>query len=200
MCDGDGMIFKLRIFSWRFTFTLAPVTDIIGVNSRLSDGDHIIMWDFDDVELCLVAATLKWVQKHFELPNIYIMNTGTQDHYIAYCFERCCWHKSVAVVAETNFVDPNFFKYGVYRERWTLRVSPKESRKMLLVKTLYSPISESASIAELNSWVKGIKHAELRLNLSFSQRGLSFQPEAILNHITLSLPAYNMRHSLMLRQ
>ena len=148
------MIIKIRIAHWRFTFTFAPVTDVTGVNSQLQDGDHIIMWDFDDVELSLVEATLKWIQRHFELPNIYIMNTGAQDHYIAYCFERCNWNKSIAIVAETNFVDPAFFKYGVYREHWTLRVSKKEGRRPLLVKTLYSPIAESASISDLNSWVK----------------------------------------------
>jgi hypothetical protein len=147
------MIFKIRIAHWRFTFTLAPVTNVTGVNSNLQDGNHIIMWDFDDVELSLVEATLKWTQRHWELPNIYIFNTGTKDHYIAYCFERCKWWKSMAIVAQTNFVDPNFFKYGVYREHWTLRVTPKEGRKPLLVKTLYSPIPESASISDLNSWV-----------------------------------------------
>jgi len=154
------MIFKIRIAHWRFTFTLAPVTNVTGVNSTLPDGKHIIMWDFDDVELSLVEGTLKWIQRHFDLPNIYIFNTGTQDHYIAYCFERCDWWKSIAIVAETNFVDANFFKYGVYRGHWTLRVTPKEGRKPLLVKVLYSPIQESASISDLNSWVQDMPKAQ----------------------------------------
>lgn len=148
------MIFKLKIGHWRFTFTFAPVTEVIGVNSLLPDGKHIIMWDFDDVPLDKVSKALEIVQWFYNLPNIYILNTGTRNHYIAYCFKKCTWRRSVEIVAATQYVDYQFFKYGVYRERWTLRVSPKEGRKPKLVKILHSEIPEDCSIDDLNSWVK----------------------------------------------
>ena len=151
------MIFKLRIFNWRFTFTFAPVTDLIGVNSTLPDGNHIIMWDFDNIPIELIELMLKWVQDYFDLPNIYILNTGTPHHFIAYCFERCTWRQSVEIVAMTEHVDPNFFKYGVYREHWTLRVSKKEGRKPQILKTLKSSAKETVSISELNSWTKDMR-------------------------------------------
>jgi len=150
------MIFKTRIGHWRITFTIAPVTNVTGVNSNLPDGNHIVMWDFDNVAEILVTVALRVAQKQYNLPNIYILNTGKPNHYIAYSFARCVWKHSVEIVAATPFVDPNFFKYGVYREHWTLRVTPKEGRKPKLRKILHSPIPESASISELNSWVKSI--------------------------------------------
>jgi hypothetical protein len=151
---GKTMIFKVKIGHWRFTFTFAPVTNIIGVNSNLQDGNHILMWDFDDIDLNAIEDTLRTVQLLHNLPNIYILTTGKKNHYIAYCFKRCSWEGSITIVADTVGVDPNFFKYGVYRGHWTLRVSPKEGRKPKLVTVLKGWIHEDCSIDELNSWTK----------------------------------------------
>jgi len=148
------MIIRIRIAHWRFTLTFAPVTDIIGVNSTLPEGDHITMWDFDDIPLDEVYVALLEVGHHNKLPNIYILTTGAKDHYIAYCFKSMPWRESVRIVAETYGVDHNFFKYGVYREHWTLRVTPKESRKPKLVRIVRSIFKEDCSIAELNSWTQ----------------------------------------------
>jgi hypothetical protein len=148
------MIIKIRIAHWRFTWTFAPVTNVTGVNSNLPEGDHITMWDFDDVPLWAVAVELDMIKDIYSLPNIYILNTGKPDHHIAYCFKAMPWRDSVQIVASTHCVDPNFFKYGVYREHWTLRVTPKEGRKPKLVKILHSQVKEDCSIDELNSWVQ----------------------------------------------
>lgn len=162
------MIFKLRIANWRFTFTFAPITDITGVNSKLADGNHIVMWDFDDKPLSLVTGILSITQLLYDLPNIYILTTGKPKHYIAYCFARVTWQKSIEIVAATEYIDPNFFKYGVYRERWTLRVSPKEGRKPKLIYTIHSNIPEDVTISELNSWVKDTIEGRFHISLPFS--------------------------------
>ena len=148
------MIIKLRLGHWRFTFSFAPVVDIIGVNSKLPDGRHILMWDFDDIPLQNVIDVLRGTQYEYMLPNIYILNTGAPNHYIAYSFAACSWNTAVEIIATTWGVDKNFFKYGVYRERFTLRVSPKCGRKPILATILRSIIPENCSIAELKSWVK----------------------------------------------
>ena len=77
-----------------------------------------------------------------------------KGNYIAYCFKRLPWRKVVEIIASTQGVDWNFFKYGVYRERFTLRVSPKCSRKPKLVYILRSPEKEDVYITDLKSWVK----------------------------------------------
>jgi hypothetical protein len=161
------MIIKIRIGCWRFTWTFAPVTDIIGVNSTLPEGDHITMWDFDDIPLNDVIYELAGVKLFYHLSNIYIFETGKPNHFIAYCFTAMPWRNSVQIVACTKGVDPSFFKYGVYREHWTLRVTPKEGRKPKLVKILYSKIEEDCSIDELNSWVQGTLSMQ-RGNFPFS--------------------------------
>jgi len=148
------MILRGRIGNVRVTFTIAPVVDVVGVNSLLPDGNHILMWDFDDVSLYEVVTTLFGVQMLFKLPNIYILLTKKPDHYIAYCFKRCTWRQAIGIIATTPCVDMNFFKYGVYRGRFTLRVGPKCGRIPKLVVVLRSTIPEDVSIPELKSWVK----------------------------------------------
>jgi len=148
------MIWKLRIGRWRFTFTMAPLTDVIGVNSNLPDGNHIVMWDFDETNFDDVFKTLLTVQRVYNLPKIYILETKKDTNYIAYCFKRTTWLKVVEIIAFTKGVDWNYFKYGVYRGNFTLRVGPKCGRKPKLVWTLVSSVPEDCSIKELKSWVR----------------------------------------------
>jgi len=147
------MIIKLTLGSWRFTFSMAPITRVIGVNSALPDGNHILMWDFDDVPLDEVLSELASIQKIYCLPNIYVLETKPNRNYIAYCFKRVSWRKALEIIISTRNVCLGFYKYGVIRDRFTLRVSPKCGRKPKLVAVLSSRYPEDASIDELRSWV-----------------------------------------------
>lgn len=148
------MIFRIRTGKYRITFSIAPVTNVIGVNSTLQDGKHILMWDFDDIPLESIEFALIPPQVMFALPNIYIFSTGTPNHYIAYCFKRCEWREAVEIIASTPGVDWAYFKYGVYREKFTLRVTPKNSRKITYTTTLKSKIPEDCTVKDLKSFVK----------------------------------------------
>jgi len=148
------MILQLRIGNWKFTFTFAQVTDVVGVNSTLPDGKHILMWDFDDMKLEDVIDELEFIKSLYALPKIYILNSGKPNHYIAYCFKRLEWRDAFGIVASTKGVDWNFIKYAAVRGHFTLRVSPKNGRKPRLVCIIPSPAKEDASIRELRSWVK----------------------------------------------
>jgi len=194
------MIFKCRLGSWRITFTIAPVTDVKGVNSLLNDGNHIVMWDFDDIPLEVVEAQLLLVQILYDLPNIYILNTGKPNHYIAYSFARVDWQLSKEIVASTPSVDTNFFKYGVYREKWTLRVTPKEGRKPKLVKILYTPTKDEVNISELNSWVKDTLRRALFQALFLPLAKRVFWERHGSSGLTSIISAQNMRRLLMPRQ
>ena len=168
------MILRLRIGNWRFTFSIVPVVDVVGVNSELPDGNHILMWDFDGKTFWQVHDALLKVQRLYKLPNIYILLTrmankqkkppenftvkdwkpAEKGNYIAYCFKRTPWRKAVEIVASTEHVDWNFFRFSVFRGKFTLRVSGKDGRKPIPVYILKSPEPEDVTIADLKSWVK----------------------------------------------
>ncbi|MBW2559877.1 MAG: hypothetical protein JRE40_03360 [Deltaproteobacteria bacterium] len=148
------MIYKWQIGKWRFTFTVAPTTEVTGVNSTLKDGNHILMWDFDDKTLDQVRYSLKIVQDQYKLPNIYICNTGKENHYNAYCFFRVPWQLAMEIVVSTPNVDLQFFKYSVYREHFTLRISEKEGRDWRLVDVLKGRGTGNVALSELESFTK----------------------------------------------
>lgn len=148
------MIKKWRIGRWRLTITFAPMSDVTGVNSNLEDGNHILMWDFDDTTLNDVATSLLKVQSIYELPHIHILETKENKNFIAYCFKRLPWLKVVEILAFTKGMDWNYFKYGVYRGHFTLRVTPKDGREPKLIWMLHSDTPEDCVIADLRRWTK----------------------------------------------
>jgi len=148
------MIVKIRLGSWRFTFSLNRITDVVGVNSECKDGKHILMWDFDDVAHGDVQRTLYLLQRIYNLPNIYILNTGQKHHYMAYCFKKFDFLTALSIVSGTPYIDPTFVRMSAFRKRFTLRVSDKEGRSIRPVTVLKSPIKDEATVRDLKSFVK----------------------------------------------
>ena len=194
------MIIRIRIGNWRFTFTLYEVTDITGVNSLLKDGNHILMWDFDDIPLWQIKLILACIQKDYELPQIRILNTGKKNHYIAYCFKRCQWWNAKRIIASSLFTCEDYFKWGVFRKRFTLRVTPKEGRKPKLVAILHSDIPEDVNISELTSWVKDTLSEGLNPFFSLTRQACPMGNCTRATSLTIDTSAYNMRHSLTKHQ
>jgi hypothetical protein len=189
------MIIRIRIGHWRFTFTLYQITDITGVNSQLKDGNHILMWDFDDIPLEIVQTELSIIQSIYDLPNIYILNTGKPNHYIAYSFAKCSWRLTVEILAATPYLCEDYFKWGVFRKRFTLRVTPKENRKPKLVALLYSKTKEDVNISELTSWVKDTLSAKSNPFYSCPRQACLLGNQTRATSPSLGTSAQNMRHS-----
>lgn len=142
-------------FRYRFTLTLARVIEVEGVNSLLSDGNHILMWDFDRMSIEEVKRQLLQVQRRNVLPRIVIVQTAAEgDRYHAYCLARCSLQRAASIVASTPGVDGNFFKWGVYRGRFTLRLSAKRDFMPLPVVELPSGIPDEVKPSELSSFVR----------------------------------------------
>lgn len=148
------MIKRITIGDVRITFTIARITKVIGVNSQLGDGRHILMWDFDDTNLEVVKSALRVVQTRYLLSDIHILETKEHTNYIAYCFTALSWCRIVEIIAQTDLVDWNFFKYGVYRGRFTLRVTAKGGRIPKLVAKLEGYELPNCIVPDLLSWVR----------------------------------------------
>lgn len=147
------MIKRVTIGDVRITLTIARIVKVGGFNSLLTDGNHILMWDFDDTTLVAVERALGLVQTEYALPKIYILETRKGTNFIAYCFARRSWKNVVEIVASTRGVDWNFFRYGVFREKFTLRVTDKGYGLPHKVAVLDSDVPEDVSIWELSGWV-----------------------------------------------
>jgi len=133
---------------------MAPTTKIIGVNSILKDGNHILLWDFDHVPIEPIKNELRWIQAKYRLPRIIICKTSKIAGFHAYCFKKVTWRQCVEIIASSHLMDWNYFKYGIYRQKFTLRVFPKCGRKIEPYMILDSPYKEDATIEDLTSWVQ----------------------------------------------
>lgn len=148
------MIIKITIGSWRFTWSMAPITEVVGCNSNLPNGKHILMWDFDMQDESVIAGHLKSLQYRYGLPDIYIMKTSPKQGFHAYCFKAVDFKKCVEILAATPSIDWNYFKYGMYRGHFTLRVSPKCGRVIKPYRVLHSQVHEDACVEQMTSWVQ----------------------------------------------
>ena len=146
------MRITFRIGKRRFTFMTAKVTDVHGVNSHVTRGLHLCMWDFDNKSLIAVIDELRRTQDMYRLPRIFILQTSRGMNYQAFCFTRRPWEQVIAIVGQTFFVDANFFKLGVLRGHFTLRTSPKFGYKPELVHVLASLIPDECTPKQLRHW------------------------------------------------
>jgi hypothetical protein len=148
------VVIKFKIGRWRFAIGILPTVQTVGVYSSLPDGNHILMWDFDDKDIFTVVSELKRAQDIYCLPTIYILNTGKPNHYIAYCFKRVSFEQAREILASCYSIDDEFYRLGVYRGRWTLRVGPKCGRVPRLAWVIMSEYPEDVDVKELKDWVR----------------------------------------------
>jgi len=146
------LIFRWKFLGYRVTFTFAPVVEVQGVNSRIDDDHHILMWDFDNHPIEIVAYALRVVQRHWNLPDIRILRSSKGKHYLAYSLMRTPWPLAMRIIAATDGIDLNFFKFGVYRGHFTLRTSKKKGQQPHFVRLLPGERRETVKIGELKSW------------------------------------------------
>lgn len=147
------MIKRLYFRGYKIGFSIAKIERVVGVNSTLKDGNHLLMWDFDDTTLETVTQSLLKVQLKYELPRVYILETKEATNYIAYCFTRLPFLTVVSIIADTEGVDYQYFRFGVYREKFTLRVSAKGRGKPRLVRILPGAVANQAGIEDFATWV-----------------------------------------------
>lgn len=145
---------RIKYKGWEFHAGLTHSQQMIGVNSKLEDGKHFIMWDFDNTELDKLSTILHMMQQAYTLSNIYIMSTGTPTHYHAYCFNKVSWNRLVGILLNTPLLDTGFLKVGFLRGYYTLRISPKQGREVKLVSVLASNVPETVTPTEIPEVIK----------------------------------------------
>jgi len=144
---------KKRIGRVKASFIIGTITDVAGVNSNLSEGGHILMWEFDSLDLDEVKGWLWTVQAFHGLPAIHISQSHPGGGYHAYSLTRVQWLDSVHIISGTRGVDPGYVSMCAMRGHWTLRLSDKGQGVPRFICTLPSGHPEVASAWELTSWV-----------------------------------------------
>lgn len=112
------------------------------------------MWDFDNVKEEDVKNELRRIQMVFKLPRIWLISTGIEGYYHAYCFKAFDWPDTLKILASTCFLDKVYFKIGVIRDYFTLRYSYKKGRDFSKAAILKSRYKEDVNPFTLTNMVK----------------------------------------------
>ncbi len=99
-----------------------------GITSKLPNGRHILMWDFDNSTLEQVFDTLAGEQRFWSLARIHVFSGGRPGSYHAYCLEEFDFIDAVGLIYDTEGVDRGWVKLAFIREYFTLRTSTKDGR------------------------------------------------------------------------
>lgn len=111
--------------NWHLDLSLHRRQPVLGVNSKLVDGNHFLMWDFDNGNIGEISLELKRLQLLYHLPEIIIMQSSRPGNYHAYCQWRMEWAWVVSILAQTKYLDQQYFKLGIMRGYFTLRFTDK---------------------------------------------------------------------------
>ena len=123
-----------------------------GYNSLLEDGNHFLMWDFDDTPYEEVKLALLDVQDLFDLPTIILLKSGAKDCWHANCFWRVPWELARIILASTRGIDRKYLSIAILREFCTLRYSEAGGREVVAYEYLDSPIASNCSVHDIVSF------------------------------------------------
>jgi len=147
------MKFQITFRNYRLFCSLAKYIHVSGVNSKLANGRHFLMWDFDNLGEEIIRNELLRIQKKFHLSQIYLINTGLTGYYHAYCFLDFDWANTLYILASTQGIDKMYFTIGVARGYFTLRYTPKKSRDFKPAIILSSKVKETVNPYTLKSFI-----------------------------------------------
>jgi len=149
------MNIRLNVGSFHLFVALSRQVTVKGINSKIENSDeHVLFWDFDNVSLRDVYASLKEVQEKFHLGNIVVIDTGLDGYWHAYSFCRYSWPSVLHILASTKHLDSTFFKIGVIRGYFTLRITAKKYRGFTYVTKLYGHQKDNVLPEQLESVIE----------------------------------------------
>lgn len=161
---------RYRIGAWRVTLSVGRVTEVHGINSDLRDGNHIVMWEFDETDWSKVRSALLIAQKNHGLSTIYVARSHPGGGYHAYCIMSLPWIRTVHIVSGTQLVDPGYIGMCAMRGHWTLRLTDKGIGAPEHWQQLPSGVMETTTIYNLTGYVKYEAFKSKRI-LGWGKRG-----------------------------
>lgn len=140
---------KPRIGRLQVSIMAGLVTKVTGVNSNLKNGQHIVMWEFDETDDLAVLASLQAAQIFYRLPNIHVAESHLGGGFHAYCFKALSFVETLHIVSGTALVDPHYITLCAMRQHWTLRLTDKGQGAPQFSQMLNGFEPETASPADL---------------------------------------------------
>lgn len=138
---------RFKFKGYTFFLMLAQTQKLIGITSKVVNDKlkrHYVFWDLEKCSLAEAEATLRSIQKDYDLGTIFITSDFPKS-FRAWCFTRVDFNTLLHILLETEFVDYNFFYWTVERGKATLRISDKQDReKQKIISIISSSVIDSS--------------------------------------------------------
>ncbi len=149
-----------RLLAMKVNIWNSEIHSHYGITNETFDGHFVPFWDFiEDITVNDIWHTLKEVQYKYGLSDIHIIQTTPKLSFRAIAYDKLDWREYVALLADTDMVDPNYLRFTVVRGRAVVRVSQKPSTENKLISTLKSDSllrPKSVDHATFFGWLYGI--------------------------------------------
>lgn len=142
--------FTKKMFRFITDFYPVPETVVQGITSRCEDSRHVLLFDYDKIELEMVEREINYLQDFYQLGNFYLFKNDKKNSFHAVCLEKFsileAWEVLKQSSADQAFI--NAIRYFTGRE-WVLRYSEKGKReKPVYLKTIFGvPNNRTVSTA-----------------------------------------------------
>lgn len=143
------MLWQPHIRNHRLTIAWVKYQTTEGLNSRLADGNHILMWDFDGYGYDIVCDGLIFCQRIYKLSNMYLFGSSPPDHFLCLCLSRRPWIGAVHIITSISIIDSQWLRGGVARQYFTIRIGKKNGHFPIPLKVFKSKVREDVKIEEL---------------------------------------------------
>jgi len=155
---------RIRIGRWNFYASLGRVQTVTGISSKLKNGLHIVMWDFDRAPLNKLERSLKTIQDVFQLGEIQIFGDGKPDSYRAVCYSQVDFLELLKILITTPYVDETYILMTARKGQATVRVGPKINRgKQVIVSIVPGRVEPPPDEVTLWLYETGLDKDVLRL-------------------------------------
>ena len=143
------MKISFKIFCYRFVFHILKERKTIGINSLLPNGQHILLLDYDNVELEMVKSEIQNLQKKYKLPKAYIVPIGNNNSYHVYIFKALNFEDVCRIMGSTEYACKTHQALGFLRGYWTLRIKGYKGKEFGPAIILSSEFPEDVDPFEL---------------------------------------------------
>lgn len=118
-----------RNFRIHWMLYKSPDTWVTGYTSRTQNNQHVLFFDFDDINLDVLKEEIKFLQKKYKLSDFYIWEMDRPNAYHAVCLDTFCLQDAYEILSRSG-ADQSFINAPrnlPFRE-WTLRIGKKGNR------------------------------------------------------------------------
>ena len=103
------------------------------ISSKTDDDNHILFWDFDNIEKYYITRSLSQIQDYHELGDIFLVKSS--HGYNAFCLDKFWLNEAYNILFYSRWNDFNHVRIGFKSESWCLRLSDDKKLDIQLIPT-----------------------------------------------------------------